>query len=78
MATEYGLGGPRRRLAVSVAEAADMVGLGVTKFRQLVRDRRIPIVRIGRRILVPVASLERLLQDSLEQDAGARGNGGKS
>jgi excisionase family DNA binding protein len=46
-------------LLVSTAEAARRVGVGKTKFFELLKDDQIKAVRLGRRTLVPVAELER-------------------
>jgi excisionase family DNA binding protein len=42
---------------VSVAEAAERLGVGTTKLRELVAQGQIPTVVVGRRRLVPVAGL---------------------
>jgi excisionase family DNA binding protein len=49
-------------LAVSVAETARLLGLSREAAYQAVRRGQLPAVRIGRRILVPWAALEQLLQ----------------
>jgi excisionase family DNA binding protein len=52
------------RLAVTIAEAARLTTLSRGSVRNHVRAGRIKAVKIGRRVLVPVASLERLLQEA--------------
>ena len=47
-----------RRLAVSPAEAAQMLGLGRTKLYELIADNEIASVKIGTRRLIRVAELE--------------------
>jgi excisionase family DNA binding protein len=49
------------RATVSVDEAAAMLGIGRGSAFRAVRAGEIPSVRIGRRVLVPLAALERLL-----------------
>ena len=49
-------------LAVSVEEAGRLVGLSKHTIRKYIRQGLIDAVRVGRRVLVPVASLERLLE----------------
>lgn len=57
---------------LSVAEAAQYLGLGRTATYEAVRTGQIPSVRIGRRYLVPVAALERMLE-SAGQHEGSKG-----
>jgi len=45
------------RLAYRERDAADMVSLGLTKFREEVAAGRIEVVRAGRAVLVPHDSL---------------------
>ncbi len=51
------------KLTLTVDEAAKILGIG----RQLAYDRvktgEIPVIKIGRRLLVPRAALEKLLAD---------------
>ena len=50
-----------QRMTVTVQEAATILGVGRNKAYEAARSGEIPTVRIGRRLLVPVAALERLL-----------------
>ena len=49
------------RIAASVAEAAEALGLGRTSVYTLIRDGRLETVKLGRRTLVKVASIRRLI-----------------
>lgn len=49
------------KLAVSVEEAAQMIGLGRTKTWALISSGQIEVVRIGRRTLCRVDSLHKLI-----------------
>jgi excisionase family DNA binding protein len=49
------------RLTISVEEAAAMLGVSRTSAYEYVRTGQLPAIRMGRRILVPVAAIERLL-----------------
>ena len=51
------------RLALHVIEVARVLGLGVTKTRELVTAGEIRSVRVGRRILIPVSALEQFLEE---------------
>jgi excisionase family DNA binding protein len=52
-----------KRLTLTIDEAAKLLGIG----RQLAYDRaktgEIPVIKIGRRLLVPRRALERLLEE---------------
>ena len=50
------------RQTVTVPEAANILGIGRSGAYAAVRSGAIPAVRIGHRILVPVAALERMLE----------------
>ena len=52
------------RIAVSVNEARRAIGLSRTSMYQAIRTGRIPSIRIGRRILIPVSSLAHLLDQA--------------
>ena len=48
-------------LVLSVEEAGRRLGIGRSLAYRAVREGEIPSVRIGRRLVVPVAALERML-----------------
>lgn len=63
------------RLTLSVEEAARVIGIGRGLAYELARTGRLPVVRFGRRMVVPRAQLEAMLQAASEQgiaDGGAR------
>lgn len=47
----------------SAPEAFARLGVGRTLGYQMIRDGRLPALRFGRRVVVPVAAIERLLSD---------------
>jgi excisionase family DNA binding protein len=49
------------RQTVTVEEAATILGVGRNKAYEAARSGEIPAVRIGKRLLVPIVALERLL-----------------
>jgi excisionase family DNA binding protein len=62
----------QRRLTLTVEEAAQRLGVSRALAYEAVRRGEIPHIKIGRRILVPTAALEKLL-DSVtptDEDAG--------
>ncbi len=50
-----------RRLTMTVEEAARELGIGRGLAYELARRGELPTLRLGRRLIVPVAALERLL-----------------
>jgi excisionase family DNA binding protein len=53
-----------RPLTCSVPEAGKILGLGRDSAYQAARNGQIPIIRIGRLVRVPLAGLERMLQQA--------------
>lgn len=51
-------------LTTSINETAKVLGLGRTSVYLLIKDGRLDVVRIGRRTLVRVESIQRLLANS--------------
>lgn len=51
----------QKPLAVTIGTARKLSGLGNTKIWELIKDRKLNTVSVGRRRLVVYASLERLL-----------------
>jgi excisionase family DNA binding protein len=62
---EPGAGGravERRRLVLSVTEAAEILGISRAFAYELVARGHLPHIRLGRRIVVPHVQLDRLLE----------------
>lgn len=49
------------RRGYSPAEAARIVGCGRTKMYDLIKERRIRVVKIGARTIIPKSEIDRLL-----------------
>ncbi len=47
--------------AISINEAAETLGIGVAKAYEAAKSGELPTIRLGKRILVPLAALERML-----------------
>ena len=64
-------------LTMSVREAARLLGIGRDSAYSLVRQGVIPVIRVGRRLLVPRAALVRWVERQAEQrgPAGAVAGG---
>jgi excisionase family DNA binding protein len=56
-----------QRLAVSDAEAAALIDVGRTKFRELLRTGEIRALHIGRRLIVPVSEIQRFIDQGLAE-----------
>ena len=53
------------RLAVTIAEAARMTSLSRGTIRGYARNGRIKVVKVGRRTIVPIATLQNLVRTGL-------------
>ena len=62
------------KLLLDIPEAAEKIGVGRTKFYELISDSSaspaIPTVRIGRRVLIPAAALQAFVDRKLKEAAG--------
>ncbi len=56
---------------VSIAQAADMLGVGRTKLYELLDSGELRAVQIGVRRLVTIASIDGLIERALEADQAA-------
>lgn len=57
-------GGVEGRLCLSVPEAAKLLGISRGLAYQLAGRGKLPVVRFGRRILIPRGTLEKMLDQS--------------
>ena len=55
------------RMTLSVGEAAEILGISRAFAYKLVKKDELPIVRLGRRVVVPRRALERLLSSSEDE-----------
>jgi excisionase family DNA binding protein len=51
------------RRTTTIVEAAKVLGVGRNQAYEAARRGEIPTIRIGKRLLVPLAALEQLLQE---------------
>jgi excisionase family DNA binding protein len=70
------MGAVNRPLVIPVPEAAKLLGIGRNTAYEAVARGEIPSIRIGRRLLVPVAALERFLGIDSEPPSPAHDMGG--
>lgn len=53
------------KLTLTVEEAAKALGIGRSLAYKMARDGRLPTVRMGRRLLVPISRLDDLLRGQI-------------
>ena len=55
-----------KRLCITVPEAAEMLGISRNFAYELVKQGQIPVIRFGKRLLIPKVGLERMLEKGVE------------
>ena len=55
---------PVGRQTITVPEAGKRLGIGRNSAYEAARRGEIPVLKIGRRLLVPIAALDRLLKEA--------------
>ena len=60
--TETQMDSQGRRQTTTITEVAKLLGVGRNQAYEAARRGEIPTIRIGKRLLVPLAALDRLLQ----------------
>ena len=56
-----------KRLCITVPEAAAMLGISRNFAYELVKQRQLPVIRFGKRLLIPKIALEKMLEESVSQ-----------
>lgn len=59
---------PREKLVYTVDETRALLGLSRTLVYEAIRRGEIPSIHVGRRILIPRAALERLLESGVDRN----------
>ena len=54
----------QEKLTITVPEAARMLGISRGLAYEMAREGTIPVLRFGRRMVVPLAAIKRLLQET--------------
>lgn len=65
----------RKRRALSVPEAAEELGISRGSAFAAVKRGEIPSIRIGKRLLVPVAALDSMLSEVRQEEASEGASG---
>ena len=63
---------------VSVVEAARRLGIGRSLAYEAAQSGELPAIRIGRRLVVPLAALEAMLRPDFTRKAGGEPDGGQA
>ena len=56
------------RKTVTVKEAATLLGIGRDTAYAAVRDGTLPSIRLGKRLVIPIAALNKLLSEAGQED----------
>ena len=56
-----------KRLCITVPEAAEMLGISRNFAYELVKRGQLPVIRFGKRLIIPRAALERMLEEGVTQ-----------
>ena len=55
------------RLCITVPEAAEMLGISRNFAYELVKQKQLPVIKFGKRLLIPRAALEKMLAEGVVQ-----------
>ena len=53
------------RRTITIPEVAKLLGIGRNQAYEAARRGEIPVIKIGKRLLVPLVALERMLQETV-------------
>jgi len=56
-----------KRLCITVPEAAEMLGISRNFAYELVKQRQLPVIRFGKRLLIPRVALEKMLEKGVTE-----------
>ena len=56
------------RLCISVPEAARMLGVSRNFAYELVKQKKLPVVKFGKRLLIPRVALEKVLTEGVNNE----------
>ena len=62
------------KIALSIEEAADSTGLGRNTLRQLVEWKKLPVLKVGRKVLIKTDMLEKFMTANEGRDLRDKGN----
>lgn len=56
------------RLTFTTGEAAQVLGIGKSKMSQLTKSKDFPVIRVGRRILIPIYKFEEWIDNNVGKE----------
>ena len=56
-----------KRLCITVPEAAEMLGISRNFAYELVKQKQLPVIKFGKRLLIPRVALEKMLEKGATQ-----------
>ncbi len=56
-----------KRLCITVPEAAAMLGLSRNFAYELVKQKQLPVIKFGKRLLIPRVALEKMLEKGVPE-----------
>jgi excisionase family DNA binding protein len=57
-----------KRLCITVPEAAKMLGISRNFAYELVREHKLPVIHLGKRLLIPRVGLEKMLEQGVNYE----------
>ena len=63
-----------RKIALSIEEAADYTGIGRNTLRKLVEWKKLPVLKVGRKVLIKTDILEKFMEANEGRDLRDKGN----
>ena len=61
-----------RKIALSIEEAADYTGIGRNTLRKLVEWKKLPVLKVGRKVLIKTDILEKFMEANEGHDIPTR------
>lgn len=55
------------KLTYNAQEVAEVLGVSKSHVYQLLKENRLPVLKLGRRKVIPITALEQWIQDNMEQ-----------
>ena len=62
------------KIALSIEEAADYTGIGRNTLRKLVEWKKLPVLKVGRKVLIKTDMLEKFMTANEGRDLRDKGN----
>ena len=62
------------KIALSIDEVAEYTGIGRNTWRELVKQNKLPVLKVGRKVLIKKDTLEMFMTVNEERDLRDKGN----